>query len=534
MASQSSSVVMIDSSAQDKIHISTSSQSKDKISESEQRAILCTSTNVDGEGPEYFLMSLVRGEDEDLLYMYGGENNKGLLSNVLHVLDPHLLQWKQISWKKSDDHSSNDFPPKVEGHSMSFVKVGERKEIIFFGGLDNMRLSGYGNTLFALDVNSLKWEIIQAQSSSNMPHDIHGRRQHAAVCVGSKLYVFGGEMLTDMNEIKLLDDLIVFDRESCTWSSPFEQDQPIVKPPPMRGHSMLYDGGSNLYVYGGKTEHTYSDQMWRLNIENMKWELIEPSTQSTTPKGREMHSAILLDNIMYFYGGWSQRGPTNELISFNLEDRVWKHWKHSLSQSKDSIRFGHCAAIVNSNQLVVLGGRNHLFQNQPGVLTFSLQKGEMDEMPKESANLIKPTLQQVIELDSDEKILLEKCGKTLSQQDALDVTKYKTIFSELTEQQIKFYEELAIILASQAETAKEVKELLEQNRRKEEQKQSETENSLKPIVPAKSEISDTKENEKSTTPTTTRDPPSGLTLSPPASSASPSKPNKKNKKKKKK
>ncbi|KAG2370777.1 hypothetical protein C9374_014235 [Naegleria lovaniensis] len=419
----------------------------------DERPIISTMSNV-GEGPEYFLMSLI--QDEELAYMYGGENNNGLLSNVFHVLDPHLQQFKQVSWKTLP--RMHDLPPKVEGHSLSLIKVGDKKELFLFGGLDNMRTNGYGNTLYALDVNDMKWEIVQA---SNI-HEIRGRRQHAAASVGSKIYIFGGEMMTDNNDTKLLDDLIVFDRESCTWNVvELDFQESNLKPPPLRGHTMVFDGNSNLYVFGGKTEGSlYSGQLWQFNVDKRQWGLIKPNDEGIKPKGREMHSAVLHENVIYFYGGWSQGGPTNDLLSFNLEDGVWKQWKHSLSHTKDSVRFGHCSCLVNSNQLLILGGRNHLFQNQQGVLTISLQKSSMEEIAEKSTQVFKLNIPQVIELEPDEKVLMEQ--SMLSKLDALDVTKYKLMFHELTEQQIKVYDELAIVLATQAETVKEVKQLLEQ------------------------------------------------------------------------
>lgn len=100
------------------------------------------------------------------------------------------------------------------------------------------------------------------------PIKIRPRAAHSCCVVGSKLYIFGGLTCpTGKDEdLEYLDQLLVFDMLTCTWSLPPTKGS---CPSARAGHSVTVFG-NNMYIFGGRKGAVLLHDIYQLNTGMMK------------------------------------------------------------------------------------------------------------------------------------------------------------------------------------------------------------------------------------------------------------------------
>ncbi|EFC42864.1 predicted protein [Naegleria gruberi] len=385
--------------------------------------------NVEGEGPANFLQRAIAVANK--VYIYGGENSSGFWTNSLTILEGESN--KRISWKKP---RCFDFPPKTDSHSL----VVFENNMIIFGGTDNQWINGGNNCIYCLDLEKLEWAVAPENADQDTTLVPQGRKQHSTAAVANKMYIFGG-ISSQVGSESVFNDVFVFDNETKLWSKVMVNGD---SPTPRSGHTMVYNQQTDsLVIFGGKVGGSYSNEVWSLSLSELSWTSM--STTGNIPCGRENHSSVVCNDSMIIYGGWNIGGPKNDLYSLNLATFEWKKYSHNLETEKDSKRFGH-ASVYLDGSVLIFGGKNHLFNNQEAILKINMNNcAEVPvetEKPKE-----KKDIEEII-LDLDEK----------------DVVLYKNIFDQLTEENIKQYEELNTMLLKQKLFSAQVESLIESNR----------------------------------------------------------------------
>jgi hypothetical protein len=156
-----------------------------------------------------------------------------------------------------------------------------------------------------------------------------------------------------------------------SWEIPDINGQP---PPPRESHTCVaYKGiaGSNsqLIIYGGMSGCRLGD-LWILYVDLMSW--VKPNVGGTPPLPRSLHSATLINNRMFMFGGWiplvmdelklanpeKEWKCTNTLASLNLETALWEPLAIEVfDDSLPRARAGHCAVAIN-NRLYIWSGRD--------------------------------------------------------------------------------------------------------------------------------------------------------------------------------
>ncbi|THD21134.1 Host cell factor [Fasciola hepatica] len=158
------------------------------------------------------------------------------------------------------------------------------------------------------------------------------------------------------------------------WDIPITYGQP---PSPRESHTavayQVLDGMVKkwrLLVYGGMSGNRLGD-LWQLEIDTMTW--VKPVVTGDPPAPRSLHSATVIGNRMFVFGGWvplvmeeikmttqeKEWKCTNTLASLNLDTMNWEPLAMEVFDESlvPRARAGHCAVAVHT-RLYIWSGRD--------------------------------------------------------------------------------------------------------------------------------------------------------------------------------
>ncbi|CAG8752875.1 16590_t:CDS:10, partial [Gigaspora margarita] len=168
------------------------------------------------------------------MYIFGGQNSKGIYLNDLIVFDLATMESQNLCWKFISP--SNYAPPGRAGHIACVYK----DNIYIFGGTDGIRCY---NDLWCYDTQNNSWSEISSNDFNPSP-----RCYHKAALVDDIIYVFGGMT----NDNKELSDLTAFRIKQKTWHI-FQKMGPT--PSPCYGHTMT-TADDKVFIFGGESTHS--------------------------------------------------------------------------------------------------------------------------------------------------------------------------------------------------------------------------------------------------------------------------------------
>ncbi|XP_058480255.1 host cell factor 2 [Solea solea] len=313
----------------------------------------------------------------ELIIVFGG-GNEGIAED-LHVYNTVSKQWFLPAVR-------GDIPPGCAAHG--FVCEGTR--ILVFGGM--VEYGKYTNSVYELQASRWLWKKLKPRAPRNGSPPCP-RIGHSFTLVSNKCYLFGG-LANDSedpngNVPRYLGDFYELELQSASgargWTIP---DTKGSGPSARESHSSVaYTGlnSSKLYIFGGM-QGTRLNDLWQLDLDTMVWSI--PETKGCIPLPRSLHSASVIGNKMYVFGGWipvpesdnhNALGTkwicTNSLNLLNLETMSWQNLgpedqddiesqlQSQGPQSDDPYacgpksRAGHCAATVGS-RLYIWSGRD--------------------------------------------------------------------------------------------------------------------------------------------------------------------------------
>ncbi|XP_059090898.1 host cell factor-like [Tigriopus californicus] len=298
---------------------------------------------------------------KDLMVVFGG-GNEGIVDE-LHVYNTATNQWFVPPVK-------GDVPPGCAAYG--FVVDGTR--ILIFGGM--VEYGKYSNELYELQASRWEWKRLKPKPPKAGPPPCP-RLGHSFTLIGNKVFLFGG-LANDSEDPKnniprYLNDLYTL--ELRPNSTIMQWDIPSCYgtcPPPRESHSacaMTDKDGSNprLIIFGGMSGCRLGD-LWVLHIDSMTWS--KPILSGPPPLPRSLHSATVVGQRMYIFGGWvplvmddvasheKEWKCTNNLSCLNMETMMWE--TPSMEVFEDAIpraRAGHCSVAIH-NRLWIWSGRD--------------------------------------------------------------------------------------------------------------------------------------------------------------------------------
>ncbi|CDW53853.1 Kelch 5 and Kelch 1 and Kelch 4 and Kelch 3 domai n containing protein [Trichuris trichiura] len=313
---------------------------------------------------------------KELMIVFGG-GNEGIVDE-LHVYNTITNQWFVPAVR-------GDIPPGCAAYGI----MCDGTRIILFGGM--VEFGRYSNHLYELQASKWEWRRLEPHNPKEGSPPCP-RLGHSFTLVNNHtIYVFGG-LANDSNDPKVnlpryLNDLYTLDlrfgTNSLRWEIPLVYGNP---PPPRESHSACFfdpGGKPQLIIYGGMSGHRLGD-LWILeiivysllvlpykqSIDNMTWH--SPKIGGIPPQPRSLHSANIIGNKMYVFGGWVPLGEdenrntqcekewkcTNSLACLRLDTLHWESlMTECFDESVPRARAGHSAVAINS-RLFIWSGRD--------------------------------------------------------------------------------------------------------------------------------------------------------------------------------
>ncbi|XP_060860016.1 kelch domain-containing protein 3-like [Metopolophium dirhodum] len=178
---------------------------------------------------------------------------------------------------------------------------------------------------------------------------------NAAVVIGTSIFTFGGYCVdVDHTKFKPID-IHILDTEKLKWWKPELNNQDCSCVPFMRyGHTAI-NLGSNIYLWGGFNGNRACNTLYCFNTETLKW--TTPNVFGHKPEPRDGHSACIIQNCMYIFGGYEEGSGlfASDLYMLKLHSMEWSIVK--TEGRPPSYRDYHTATAID-NKMYIFGGRS--------------------------------------------------------------------------------------------------------------------------------------------------------------------------------
>ncbi|OAA67638.1 Kelch-type beta propeller [Cordyceps fumosorosea ARSEF 2679] len=232
--------------------------------------------------------------------------------------------------------------PRV-GHSSLLVG----NAFIVYGGDTKIEDSDVlDETLYLLNTSTRHWS--RALPAGPRPS---GRYGHSLNILGSKIYIFGGQV-----EGYFMNDLSAFDLNQLQmannrWEILLQSEASPSIPAARTNHTVI-TYNDKMYLFGGTNGFEWFNDVWCYDPQVNKWSQLD--CIGYIPSRREGHAAALVDDVMYIFGGRTEEGTDlGDLAAFRISLRRWYTFQNM--GPSPSPRSGHSMTTVGKS-IVVLGG----------------------------------------------------------------------------------------------------------------------------------------------------------------------------------
>ncbi|XP_068236512.1 kelch domain-containing protein 2-like isoform X2 [Palaemon carinicauda] len=287
------------------------------------------------------------------------------------VFDPLLDTWIRKM-------SRGDIPLQLSGACAAI----HNHYMYIFGGWANEEddFSVTTNCLWRLFLPTLKWELLNPEGDLPLACD-----KSACWVYENRFYVFGGfgpaDDLGPIAKMKVRfvrdgvhsrgwnDQLVYYDIDTNTWVWPQTYGP---RPSPRAAHTADIVGDT-VYVFGGRFKNDRMNDLHCLNLTTSRWSgnLTDTRVQNA-PEGRSWHTFNFIDDTKaVVYGGFNvSQQVLKDVWILNLEKERWEQFHHK--DAKPAL--WHTSGVAFPGEVFYYGGlRNN-------ILDYSVPKDHAEEM----------------------------------------------------------------------------------------------------------------------------------------------------------
>ena len=143
----------------------------------------------------------------------------------------------------------------------------------------------------------------------------------------------------------------------------------------------VHEGGKEAYLFGGSDGYNQNNYFYRLDLESMKWEVIDNLENRRLASSRDGHTAVMFENhnLILYFGGFIGGERTNDIAMFEISNMKWSNYNSSIKPSErhrfqlPCARNGHTACRYK-NTMFVYGGKDDEGNKLNDLWGFDLEK----------------------------------------------------------------------------------------------------------------------------------------------------------------
>ncbi|CCU77529.1 kelch-domain-containing protein/putative Tip elongation aberrant protein 1 [Blumeria hordei DH14] len=306
------------------------------------QARLTYTTALQGPFPRYGAAVNATASKEGNIYLMGGLINSSMVKGDLWMVE---AGGNMACYPLS---TTAEGPNPRVGHASLLVG----NAFIIYGGDTKMEDSDIlDETLYLLNTSTRQWS--RAVPAGPRPT---GRYGHSLNILGSKIYVFGGQV-----EGYFMNDLVAFDLNQLQvptnrWEmlirNSDEGGPPPGQIPPARTNHSIVTYNEKLFLFGGTNGFQWFNDVWSYEPTSNSWASLD--CIGYIPSPREGHAAAIVDDVMYIFGGRTEDGSDlGDLAAFRIPSRRWYTFQNM--GPSPSPRSGH-SMTAHGKQIIVLAG----------------------------------------------------------------------------------------------------------------------------------------------------------------------------------
>ncbi|XP_058077218.1 acyl-CoA-binding domain-containing protein 6 isoform X2 [Magnolia sinica] len=236
---------------------------------------------------------------QEKLYVTGGSRNGRYLSDI-QVLDLRTLTWSMVkphpdpNLDLKGDSNSQEILPASASHSL--VKWGNKLLVV----AGHSKEPSDTVTVRSIDIETHRCCV--EKTSGEVPV---ARGGQSVTLVGSRLIMFGGEGISR----KLLNDLHILDLETMRWDIVQTTQTP---PAPRFDHTTAIHAERYLLIFGGGSHSTCFSDLHVLDLETMEWSQPQIQGEEVTARAGHA-GATIDENWYIVGGGDNKSGASETL-----------------------------------------------------------------------------------------------------------------------------------------------------------------------------------------------------------------------------
>ncbi|KAF2068430.1 hypothetical protein CYY_010244 [Polysphondylium violaceum] len=319
-------------------------------------------------------------------WIYGGSYSY----TPVELVNPPLLVINNTGGEFYEQRFNGFYPDTVWGHSCDsqYRFNSSAQDIYMFGGSkDTYTANTVSGELWRFNRLHQKWSLLSnyqppynnsnsnnsnntntgSSSSSNMYNSNSlkelypfPRTLHSSTINETTLFIFGGIGLKEYNDSssskRLFNDLWMYNIKENSWFlfEPKSLSDPY--PSGRFGHTMVLLEHM-LYVFGGlKTPDSImaTNELWAFDTLSMQWTFVDYGPDGSQRAYHTMIPESRKDRGFFVYGGWDFIEAKQDLWSYDVASLAWKQIKYSFQSPL--LKFSATAISDEINGFILYGG----------------------------------------------------------------------------------------------------------------------------------------------------------------------------------
>jgi N-acetylneuraminic acid mutarotase len=155
-----------------------------------------------------------------------------------------------------------------------------------------------------------------------------GRLCHTAVVHDSKMYIYGGHITQPSSEYF---HTVKHDMYECNLVTRAWREIPVGEGAPRRTEHTAVVYNNKMIIFGGYSGNGYENSVMVFDFASSTWQQL--MTHGEAPSARSAHTAVVVGKSMYVFGGWNGIHCMNDLHELNFETNTWSLISADTSQS---------------------------------------------------------------------------------------------------------------------------------------------------------------------------------------------------------